>query len=110
MRVTKIRIDHWRNLQNIDLQIPSDATLVCLVGENGTGKSNILELISAAANQVGIASGLEIPRGDPFGEPHSVSITFDVADFDASPLRNIDIGFIQPGTRIEALRVSFKTG
>lgn len=74
MRIIDINIEHWRNFNNVRIQAPEDATLVCLVGENGTGKSNILELISAVAHRLGVSPGIEIPRGDPFGEPHSFSV------------------------------------
>lgn len=75
MRIIDINIHWWRNFNNVRIQAPEDATLVCLVGENGTGKSNIMELISAVAHRLGISPGLEIPRGDPFGEEHSFSVT-----------------------------------
>ena len=75
MRIIDIKIDNWRNFNNVRVQAPEDATLVCLVGENGTGKSNILELISAVAHRLGISPGVDIPRGDPFGETHSFSVS-----------------------------------
>lgn len=75
MRIIDIEIVHWRNFKNVRIQAPEDATLVCLVGENGTGKSNILELISAVAHRLGVSPGVEIPRGDPFSEPHSFSVS-----------------------------------
>ncbi|MEQ8289703.1 MAG: AAA family ATPase [Gammaproteobacteria bacterium] len=75
MRIIDIKIDNWRNFNNVRIQAPEDATLVCLVGENGTGKSNILELISAVAHRLGVSPGVEIPRGDPFSEPHSFSVS-----------------------------------
>jgi len=75
MRIIDISIEQWRNFNNVSIQAPTDATLVCLVGENGTGKSNILELISAVAHRLGISPGVEIPRGDPFSELHSFSVS-----------------------------------
>ena len=44
MRVTQVKIGYWRNLRDVDLNVSEDSSLVCLVGENGTGKSAILEL------------------------------------------------------------------
>lgn len=76
MRVAAIHVEAWRNLRGIHLEIPIDVKLVCLVGSNGTGKSNLLELISAAAAQVGISSGFDAPRGYPFSDPCSMSIVF----------------------------------
>lgn len=73
------------------IQSPEDATLVCLVGENGTGKSNILELISAVAHHMGISPGLEIQRGNPFGERHSFSVSIKFKETIDSLLSNENI-------------------
>ena len=66
MRIREIKISRWRNFREVNIEPPADAPLVCLVGANGSGKSHILELISAAAHHVGLSSGIDIPRGDPF--------------------------------------------
>lgn len=76
MRILRLQIAHWRNFRNVNICIPEDSTLVCLVGENGTGKSNILDLISAAANRLGISPGIESPRGNVFAEEHDVLVEF----------------------------------
>lgn len=73
MRIRKIEIKQWRNFRNIIISLPEDAPLVCLVGANGTGKTHILELISACAHHLGLSSGIEIPRGNPLAD--------DVRDF-----------------------------
>lgn len=78
MRVLRMRIGSWRNLRNVDLEVADDTSLVCLVGENGTGKSGILELLSAAAHHLGIAQGVEINRGNPLGEPHDLQLVAKV--------------------------------
>lgn len=57
-----------------------DSNLICLVGENGTGKSNILELLSASAHRLGISAGVEIPRGDPFQENHDFTVVLKLSD------------------------------
>jgi predicted ATPase len=74
MRILSLHIAKWRNFRNVEICVPEDSTLVCLIGENGTGKSNILELISAAANQLGISPGIENLRGNPFTEEHEVRL------------------------------------
>ena len=74
MRILSLHISKWRNFRDVEICVPEDSTLVCLVGENGTGKSNILELISAAANQLGISPGIENSRGNPFAEEHEVCL------------------------------------
>jgi hypothetical protein len=79
VRISRVRIGEWRNLEDVDISIPLDSPLVCLVGENGTGKSAVLELLSAAAHKLGISSGVEIPRGDPFADVHSFEIVAVIA-------------------------------
>lgn len=80
MRIRNITIKHWRNFEDIDLQLDPDASLVCVVGANGTGKSHLLELIAACAHRLGLAQGVEIPRGDPFADQHDFSLQFFLAE------------------------------
>lgn len=87
MRLLEFQIDGWRNFRAIRLDVPDDASLVCLVGENGTGKSNILEFISAAAHHLGLAAGIEVRRGNPFDEPHSARVVMRVSDVYRAPLQ-----------------------
>ena len=78
MRVTRVAVGTWRNLRNVDLRVDDESPLVCLVGENGTGKSAVLELLSAAAHLLGIAQGVEIARGNPFDEDHEIEVVIQV--------------------------------
>jgi hypothetical protein len=80
MRITRLSVPYWRNFREVQLEVPSESTLVCLVGENVSGKSNLLELISAAESELGISSGIEIPRGNPFDEVHQFAIELDLSD------------------------------
>jgi ABC-type transport system involved in cytochrome c biogenesis ATPase subunit len=80
VRIRSIRINRWRHFENIGLQIDSDTGLVCIVGANGTGKSHLLELIAACAHRLGLSQGIEIPRGDPFSDPHDFSLKFFLAE------------------------------
>ena len=86
MKLTELQIDGWRNFREIRLEVPDDASLVCLVGENGTGKSNILEFISAAAHHLGLAPGIEVRRGNPFDEAHGARFVMRVGDRYRAPL------------------------
>jgi ABC-type Mn2+/Zn2+ transport system ATPase subunit len=54
VRITQVQIDQWRCFENLTIPFPDDAPLICLVGENGTGKSSILELIRHALVAVGL--------------------------------------------------------
>ena len=78
MRITRLTISKWRNLRDVDLEIQDQSTLVCLVGENGTGKSAVLELLSAASHHLGISQGVELPRGDPFSDEHDITVVAQV--------------------------------
>lgn len=80
MRIRHIRITAWRHFANIELTLTEDAGLVCIVGANGTGKSHLLELIAACAHRLGLSQGVEIPRGDPFSDPHDFSLTYFLAE------------------------------
>ena len=79
MRIRKIKIHHWRHFENVELELSNEAPLVCLVGANGTGKSHLLELIASCAHRLGLSQGIEIPRGDPFNDPHFFSLQFYLA-------------------------------
>lgn len=79
MRIRSFRIYRWRHFEDISLELGDDASLVCIVGANGTGKSHILELIAACAHRLGLSQGVDIPRGDPFNDPHSFVLTFHLA-------------------------------
>ncbi|HYU18815.1 MAG TPA: AAA family ATPase [Chloroflexota bacterium] len=84
MKILELRIDEWRNFRDVRLTVPPDASLVCLIGENGTGKSNILELLAAAAHRLGISSGVDIPRGDPFQELHAFTVVLQLTESEAA--------------------------
>ena len=78
MRIVRLTIRKWRNLRDVELEIQDQPTLVCLIGENGTGKSAVLELLSAASHHLGISQGVDLPRGDPFAEEHDISVVAQV--------------------------------
>lgn len=86
MRFTEISIVKWRNFRDIRIQIPYEVPLICLTGDNGAGKSNLLELLSSGAVRLGIASGIDFSRGDPFNEEHEMSLSLDLRE-----LRNTDL-------------------
>lgn len=79
MRIRTIKINQWRHFQNLELSLKDDASLVCVVGANGTGKSHLLELVAACAHKLGLSQGTESARGDPFSDPHDFSLQFYMA-------------------------------
>ncbi len=81
MRITKIAIGRWRNFAGIELSVPKGLALVCLIGENGTGKSNLLELLSSVSHEFGLTPGHEPRRGNPLEEPHAdVEVHLQITD------------------------------
>src|SRR4051812_32055075 len=89
MRIRNIQIRGWRHFENIALELPDDAPLVCIVGANGTGKSHLLELIAACAQRLGLSQGVEIPRGDPFNDAHDLSLQFFMAQGVSEAVENV---------------------
>lgn len=79
LRIRNITITNWRHLNNINLQLDVDEGLVCIVGANGTGKSHLLELIASCAYRLGLAQGIDIPRGEVFADTHELSLEFFLA-------------------------------
>lgn len=79
MRIQCIKIDRWRHFEGVAFTLPEAAPIICIVGGNGTGKSQILELIAACAQRIGLTPGSENPRGDPFAENAAFEINFFVA-------------------------------
>lgn len=79
MRVRQIHVRKWRHFSGIKLDVEADAGLICVVGANGTGKSHLLELISACAHRVGLTPGIEIPRGDPFADEHDFTVQITIS-------------------------------
>ena len=65
MRVRSLHVANWRNLADLRVDVPPEARLVCLVGENGTGKSTLLELLSWSAHQLGMSTQLVARRPIP---------------------------------------------
>jgi len=64
LRVLELQIERFRNLHNLSLSISPETSLVCLVGENGTGKTTVLELLGQLAARLGLARGYESSRGE----------------------------------------------
>ena len=79
MRIQRVKIDRWRHFEGVEFTLPDSAPIICIVGGNGTGKSQILELIAACAQRVGLTPGSEQTRGDPFSEGATFEITFQIA-------------------------------
>lgn len=80
MRISSISITKWRNLAGITLELPPDADFLCLVGENGSGKSHLLDLLHFAAQQLGLTPDLSAKRQPPLAseEPYDIAVTLSL--------------------------------
>lgn len=45
MRLDKLKIDHFKNLREFEIDFDQDSPTTVIVGRNGTGKSNLLEAL-----------------------------------------------------------------
>lgn len=85
MRIRNVTIEQWRSFQNVRLDFPDDAPLVCLVGENGTGKSSILDLIANAMSYLGVRGFSTSSYGSPgagFGSGDQAALTIALGPVD----------------------------
>jgi hypothetical protein len=78
LKITRIEIADWRHFRNVEFDVPPDASVVCLVGGNGAGKSQILELVAAASQRAGLSRGASVARGDPFAESATFAVRFQL--------------------------------
>ncbi len=71
-------------MRDVRVDVPPDAKFVCLVGENGTGKSTVLELLTWSAHVLGLASQAPLKRPGPTvtGRDYDVRITVDLTGRD----------------------------
>jgi hypothetical protein len=77
MRISRIKVDRWRNLRDLTIELDPDADFLCLVGENGTGKSHVLDLLHFAAHHLGLIDASTSKRQPPYvtEEPYRVEVT-----------------------------------
>ncbi|MDQ6942977.1 MAG: AAA family ATPase [Candidatus Eremiobacteraeota bacterium] len=79
----RLRVARYRNLRNIAIEIAADATVVCLVGKNGAGKSNLLDLVRRSAELFGFVPAV---YGDPWRKEEAsfegigISLGFDAEE------------------------------
>lgn len=52
MRISKLRIENYRNLDGVAISFDEDVTYI--VGENNLGKTNVLDLLNTIFNQATI--------------------------------------------------------
>lgn len=61
MRIKKVSVEKYKNLLNFECEF-SDSNIAAFIGNNGSGKSNLLEVITRAfSNAKNYAAGKELP-------------------------------------------------
>src|SRR4051812_36982813 len=86
MKISRIKIGRWRNLADFEVEFDPNAEFICLVGENGAGKSNLLEAVAYAAPQFGLTSSVSAKRPFPpdMAQRTDIAITLDLGDESAA--------------------------
>lgn len=46
MKISRLKISGYKNLKNLEMDFEKDVSLIALIGDNGSGKSNVLEAIA----------------------------------------------------------------
>ena len=66
MRLLRVCIDGYRNLKNVEVNFDRDGLTTVIIGQNGSGKSNLIEAI------------VEVFRAFDFGEQSQIKFTYDL--------------------------------
>lgn len=46
MKISRLKISGYKNLKNLEIDFEEDVSLIALIGDNGSGKSNLLEALT----------------------------------------------------------------
>ena len=89
MKIRRLDIERWRNLESLAIEPIGSPTVVCLAGENGTGKSNLLEIVSSTLVDAGLGGSTVARRGRanaPNQETHDVTLTLELPSSERAEL------------------------
>jgi len=96
---------HFRNLNKLKIEFPTESRACVIIGNNGAGKSNILEAISAIFNSL-YSYGSQEYKGPGFGyiikyekQDQTVKISYDLQgglkmSVDEKPLETFDKSYL----------------
>ena len=45
-KISRLKISGYKNLKNMEMDFEESASLIALIGDNGSGKSNVLEALT----------------------------------------------------------------
>lgn len=80
MRIENLTIRNWRQVGDVDIRVTDESNIVAIVGENGVGKSNILQLISECLLRIGLQNEQHPQPKSRMREPHELSLSLDFSD------------------------------
>src|ERR1700730_17576643 len=84
MRIDRLKIRGFKNLDDVDIDFDQDSLETVLIGQNGSGKSNVIEALAT------IFRDLDYPRRD---SEFDYYIAYDCKDHRIE----IDRGYSEPG-------------
>ena len=87
MRIDRLKIRGFKNLDNVDIDFDQKSLETVLIGQNGSGKSNVIEALAT------IFRDLDYPRRDSDFDYH---IAYDCKDHRIE----IDQGYSKPGDTV----------
>lgn len=94
MKVRKINVSGFGVLHSFILDVPPDASVICLTGGNGTGKTSVLKVISSALAHLGVAHGSSDPALNQDGDRFGYELVLDFSD-EPNDLWNTGIEHLQ---------------
>ena len=88
MYISRIVIRNYRNFELLDVVLRSGVT--CIVGENNTGKTNLLHALrlpidAALSSQYRFLSADDFPSGTDISIPQQVLVSLELTDFAGKP-------------------------
>lgn len=81
MRLDRLKIDKYKNLKNISVDFDQDSFVTVLIGQNGSGKSNLIEAL------VEIFTTLDLNKNPPFKYELKYECRDAQVEIDADPSR-----------------------
>ena len=78
--ITEVSINNFKSIENVDISIDSDTNIMCFLGKNGAGKSNIFKALRFFFDNLNkdFCDDIGIDRINPYIQKCAISITFNV--------------------------------
>lgn len=78
--ITGFSINNFKSIENVDISIDSDTNIMCFLGKNGAGKSNIFKAFRFFFDNLNkdFCDDIGIDRINPYIQKCTISISFNV--------------------------------